>query len=187
MKIADRMAGFGNPGRYDRRARHLGAGLYAKVVADAAAAGLPGDARVLDVGTGPGRIPRDLAAAHPGWTVDAVDLEPRMIDWARKQDREGRVAFEVADVAALPYPDATFHLIVSSMSQHHWSDVPGAIGELRRVLRPGGLLWIYDVRFALRRAARLAGRAFGPEAVRREPVRATHWPLPVFGRLSARR
>ena len=176
---------FANAERYDRHAGRLAARLYAKVVADAAAAGLPDGARVLDAGTGPGRIPRDLAAMRPTWTVDAVDLEPKMIDFARRQDTDGRVTFAVGDVAALPYPDETFDLIVSSISQHHWGDVDGGIRDLRRVLRPGGRLWIYDARWALRRALRAADKSF--EVVRKEPVAVGHWPLSMLvSRLSAR-
>src|SRR3954463_9711577 len=92
---------FANAERYDRHAGRLGAKLYAKVVADAAASGLPDGARVLDVGTGPGRIPRALAAERPTWVIDGVDIEPRMIEYARGRDPEGRVTFTVGDVAAL--------------------------------------------------------------------------------------
>ena len=169
--------------RYDRHAHRLGRRLYDRVVADAAGAGLPDDARVLDVGTGPGRIARSLAHDHPTWTVEAVDLSPQMIEYARAEDPHGTVTFTVGDVAALPYPDAHFDLIVSSMSQHHWADVAAGLRDLRRVLRPGGRLWIYDGRFALGRARRLAERTF-PD-VRREPVHLTWW-LPVVARLSAR-
>ncbi|MFF5291793.1 class I SAM-dependent methyltransferase [Paractinoplanes globisporus] len=175
---------FANAERYDRHAGRLGAKLYAKVVADAAAAGLPDGARVLDAGTGPGRIPRDLAARRPSWIIDAVDLEPKMIEYARQQDPDGRVTFTVGDVAALPYADATFDLIVSSISQHHWGDVEGGVRDLRRVLRPGGRLWIYDARWALRRALRAAGKTF--DSVRKEPVSIGHLPIPLIARLTAR-
>ena len=185
MRTVHNAETFGNPARYDRHAGWLGRKLYARIVADASAAGLPAGARVLDVGTGPGRIPRSLAAARPEWVVDGVDLEPRMIEFARAQDGADRVTFTVGDVARLPFPDATFDLIVSSLSQHHWADVPGGIRDLRRVLRTGGRLWIYDFRFALYRATRAAEQAFGPAAVRREPVRTTWWPVPAFARLAA--
>ena len=185
MGAAHNAETFGNPARYDRHAGWLGRKLYTRIVADAASAGLPAGARVLDVGTGPGRIPRSLAATRPDWVVDGVDLEPRMIEFARAQDGGDRVTFTVGDVARLPFPDATFDLIVSSLSQHHWSDVPGAIRDLRRVLRPGGRLWIYDARFALYRATRAAEQTFGPSTVRREPVRTTWWPVPIFARLVA--
>jgi ubiquinone/menaquinone biosynthesis C-methylase UbiE len=176
---------FTDPAGYDR---HTGLfhKLYGRVVADAARAGLPDAARVLDVGTGPGRIPRALAAEHPQWSVDAVDLDPGMIAYARGRDLDGSVSFAVGDVADLPYPDGTFDLVVSSMSQHHWTDVEGALRSLRRVLRPGGRLWIYDVRFVLRRAGRAARISFGSDAVRVEPVPTGHLPLTLYARLSAR-
>jgi ubiquinone/menaquinone biosynthesis C-methylase UbiE len=170
------MGPFTDPARYDRHTRPFRK-LHERVVADAAAAGLPEDARVLDVGTGPGRIARALADQHPQWTVCGLDLDPQMIAYAEKRDVLQRVSFTVGDVADLPYPDGSFDLIVSSMSQHHWTDVEGALRGLRRVLRPGGRLWIYDVRFVLRRAVRAARVSFG--AARVEPVRA------VYARLTA--
>jgi ubiquinone/menaquinone biosynthesis C-methylase UbiE len=178
-----RMAGpFSDPAGYDRHTRPFRK-LHDRVVADAAAAGLAYDARVLDVGTGPGRIPRALAGEHPEWTVDALDLDPAMIAYARERAPSAGVSYAVGDVADLPYPDGSFDLIVSSMSQHHWTDVEGALRGLHRVLRPGGQLWIYDVRFVLRRAARAARVSFGPGAVRVEPVRAGR--LPIYARLVA--
>jgi ubiquinone/menaquinone biosynthesis C-methylase UbiE len=185
MKLAHIGEGaFHDAARYDRHAGRLGRKLYRKVIADVAAANLPDGAHVLDAGTGPGRVPMALARAHPTWTVEAIDLEPRMIEYARAQDPEHKVTFTDGDVAALPYPDATFDLIVSSLSQHHWSDVDGAIRELRRVLRPGGELWIYDVRFVLRHATRAAGAAF--DSVRKEPAPTTSWPFPLMARLACR-
>ncbi|MBM2619051.1 class I SAM-dependent methyltransferase [Actinoplanes sp. LDG1-06] len=171
--------------QYDRHAQRAGRKLYDRVVADAHAAGLPTDTRVLDVGTGPGRIPRALTAVEPAWTIDGLDLSPQMIEYARRQSPEAdRVTFTVGDVAALPYPDDTFDLVVSSLSQHHWSNVDGGIRDLARVLRPGGRLWIYDVRWSLFRATRVAERCLTD--VRREPVRLTRWPIPLIARLHAR-
>lgn len=168
--------------RYDRHAGRVGRKLYDRVVADARGAGLAAGARVLDVGTGPGRVPRALAASEPSWVVEGVDLSPQMISYARGLG--GGVSFAVGDVAALPYPDASFDLIVSSLSQHHWSDVEGGVRDLRRVLRPGGWLWIYDARWTLKRAERVAREAFAE--VERERVRLSRWPVPLIDRLSAR-
>lgn len=175
---------FQDAARYDRMSGHFGRKLYRKVIADVASANLPDGARVLDAGTGPGRVPTALARAHPTWTVEGLDLEPGMIEHARRQDPEQKVTFTVGDVAALPYPDATFDLIVSSLSQHHWSDVDGAIRDLRRVLRPGGELWIYDVRFMLGRARRTAEETF--PSVRKAPAKITSWPFPIVARLVCR-
>jgi ubiquinone/menaquinone biosynthesis C-methylase UbiE len=170
MRIALHGA-FAHADRYDTiTTKHL-RGLDARVVADVSAAGLEPGARILDAGTGPGRLPRALAAALPQYRYDAVDLSPQMIEHARTAGAGIDVAFAVADVGRLPFEDATFDLIVSSLSQHHWADVPDAMRDLRRVLRPGGRLWIYDVRWMLRRATREARAVFGADAVRREPVR----------------
>jgi ubiquinone/menaquinone biosynthesis C-methylase UbiE len=174
---------FTRPEQYDRHVLRLGRKLYDRVVADAHALGLPPGTRVLDVGTGPGRVPRALAAVEPDWIVDGLDLSSQMIEYARGQAPD--VTFTVGDVAALPYPDATFDLIVSSLSQHHWSNVEGGLRELRRVLRPGGRLWIYDVRWSLFNATRAAERLF--DDVRREPVRLTRRPFPLIARLTGSR
>jgi ubiquinone/menaquinone biosynthesis C-methylase UbiE len=164
-----RMAGpFSDPAGYDKHTRPFRK-LHARMLTDVAASGLPEGARILDVGTGPGRLARALAEQNPRWTVDGIDLDPAMIAYARNRDVSSSVSFSVGDVADLPFPDDSFDLIVSSVSQHHWTDVEGAIRSLRRVLRPGGLLWIYDVRFVLRRATRAARSEFGAASV--EPVR----------------
>lgn len=184
------MAGpFAHAASYDRiTSRHLGP-LDARIVADVAGAGLGPHHRLLDVGTGPGRLPRALAAALPEQRFDAVDLSPEMIEHAREAaGRAGvgdRITFVVGDVSRLPYPDGSFDLIVSSLSQHHWTDVEGAVRELRRVLRPGGRLWIYDVRFALRRATRAARAAFPDGTVRREAIRTWRLPVRIIARLAA--
>jgi ubiquinone/menaquinone biosynthesis C-methylase UbiE len=187
MRTARMIGPFTDPAGYDRHTHGFFGRLHAKVIADTVAAALPEGARILDVGTGPGRIPLAVAAARPQWAVEAVDLDPKMIEYARRQDPEGRVAFTAGDVADLPYPDQSFDLIITSMSQHHWTDVEGALPELRRVLRTGGRLWIYDARFALRRAQRAAVTSFGPSSVRREAAPTSRRPFTFFARLTAER
>jgi SAM-dependent methyltransferase len=130
---------------YDRLAGRAFGRLYARVATDVVAAGLEPGSRVLDVGTGPGRVPIAIATAAPHLRVEGLDLLPEMIEQARRSATAAgladRVAFTVGDVAALPYPDATFDLIVSSMSQHHWPDAGAGLRELGRVIRPGGRIW----------------------------------------------
>jgi SAM-dependent methyltransferase len=176
--------------RYERLTGRLTGRLYGRVAADLIAAALPPGARVLDVGTGPGLLPLRIAAACPQLRVDAVDLSPEMIDRARQIDaatgRSQAVTFTVADVARLPFPDATFDLVVSTVSQHHWTDPGAGLRELSRVLRPEGQAWIYDFRWALGRAQTAARTASPPLVISRQsPLEGTSQLNPI-GRLVLR-
>lgn len=159
---------------YDRLSRVFGfRAVYRRAVADVAGASLADGARVLDAGTGTGRVPITIAENRPGLQVEGLDLSPDMVAFARRSAGMGTaVTFTVGDVADLPYPDRTFDLIVSTMSQHHWADVPAGMRELSRVLRPDGQLWIYDFRFSLNRAERAAREEFTGHVFRREQVTA---------------
>jgi ubiquinone/menaquinone biosynthesis C-methylase UbiE len=164
---------------YDRIASRLLRRLYREVAADVSAVGLSPDARLLDVGAGPGRVALLIASDRSGPRVDGVDLSARMVARARSNAALSglgdRAVFTEGDVAALPYPDAVFDLVVSTMSQHHWPDADAGMRELRRVLRPTGEVWIYDLRVSLRRAeaaarARFPGCAVGGDTLRAGPL-----------------
>lgn len=172
---------------YQRFAGRLAGRLYGRVTADVLAAALPPGARVLDVGTGPGLLPLRIAAACHELRIDAVDLSPQMIDQARHSAAadwaSDAVSFTVADVGALPFPDATFDLVVSTISQHHWSDPGAGMRELSRVLRPDAQAWIYDFRPTLGRAQTAAGTASPPLLISRQsPLEGTSQLNPI-GRL----
>jgi ubiquinone/menaquinone biosynthesis C-methylase UbiE len=175
---------------YESFAGRLAGRLYARVTADVAAAGLPPLARILDVGTGPGLLPLQIATACPELRIDAVDLSPQMIDRAQAsaagREQTDRVTFAVGDVARLHFPDATFDLVVSSASQHHLADPTAGLHEVNRVLRPGAQAWIYDFRWALRRAQN-AARSGAPTAAltRQSPLIGTSRLNPI-GRLVVR-
>jgi len=175
---------------YQRWAGRLAGRLYSRVAADVLAAALPPGARILDVGTGPGLLPLRIAAACPELRIDAVDLSPQMIDQARHTADAAAagvaVTFTVADVGALPYPDATFDLVVSTISQHHWSDPGAGIRELNRVLRPDAQAWIYDFRLTLGRAQAAARTVSPPPLISRQsPLEGTSQLNPI-GRLVLR-
>ena len=174
---------------YERWAGRLAGRLYARVTADLLSAALPPGARILDAGTGPGLLPLRIAAACPQLTVDAVDLSPQMIDRAQQSAATAQteaVTFSVADVAALPFPDATFDLVISTISQHHWTDPGAGLRELNRVLRPDAQAWIYDFRVALRRAQTAARTVSPPPLISRQsPLEGTSQFNPM-GRLVLR-
>ncbi|MEQ1508639.1 MAG: class I SAM-dependent methyltransferase, partial [Myxococcota bacterium] len=93
---------------------------------------------VLDVGCGPGHVTAFLAA-H-GADARGLDLAPGMVEVARA--RSPGLAFQVGDLRALPYPDATLGAVVAAYSLIHVprDQLVAAVAELARVLRPGGLL-----------------------------------------------
>ena len=148
-----------HPGHYDRVAGILARPLYRRVLADVTAAAPAAGSVVLDVGTGPGRLARQIAASCPTVTVQGVDLSQEMITSATSTTRlEGlqNVRFHVADVTSLPFANGSVDLVVSTISLHHWDDPDAGLREIARVLAPAGRAWIYDFRAALRGPARTA-------------------------------
>jgi ubiquinone/menaquinone biosynthesis C-methylase UbiE len=136
-------------GVYDLHTRILFGSLFRPIAADIAAVGPP-SARILEVGCGPGHLSVRLARDHD-LDVTGVDLDPRMIDRAQADaDRDAgelrQPRFIVGDVAALPFDDASFDLVVSTFSMHHWSDPPSGLREISRVLRPDGKALIWHLR-----------------------------------------
>jgi SAM-dependent methyltransferase len=92
--------------------------------------------RLLDVGTGPGHVAG--RATERGATALGVDLAPAMIAHARRS--WPAVGFEVADAHALPFPDGAFDAVTASFALLHLGRPEVGVGELARVLRPGGRL-----------------------------------------------
>jgi ubiquinone/menaquinone biosynthesis C-methylase UbiE len=142
------MYGFARHARvYDLIAGVLARPLYRRVVTDVTEVALPPGAVVLDVGTGPGRVARLIAAACPKLEVEGIDLSPDMIARATSTavtTSTRNVRFQVGDVVTLPFADASVDLVVSTLSLHHWDDPAAGLNEIVRVLSAGGQAWIYD-------------------------------------------
>jgi len=134
---------------YDLLARSLFRRLYRTLARDIATVA-PAGATVLDVGTGPGVLLAELAHLRPDLTLTGVDLSADMVTAARRNLTRyaGRATAQVGNVTALDFPDGSFDLVVSTLSLHHWDHPEAALGELARILRPGGQVYIYDFWFA---------------------------------------
>jgi ubiquinone/menaquinone biosynthesis C-methylase UbiE len=111
---------------------------------------LQGRHRVLDLGCGTGELTRMIAdrldSARGGLSL-GIDAAARMIAVARKKRGNDACRFEVAAAENLPYEDASFDAVVSSLFFHH-VDLElkqRALAESYRVLKPGGKLVIADM------------------------------------------
>jgi SAM-dependent methyltransferase len=181
-------------GVYDALVATALEGFYSRVAGEVAAAH-PGG-KLLEVGSGPGRLAVRLAREAPRMTLTGVDISSAMVERAARRAAGAglseRVRFEVGDVAALPLPDEEFSAVVSTLSLHHWSDPAGGLAEIHRVLRPGGEARIYDLAHWLWRPAqggdRLARLAAASPFGEGE-VEVVRWPgsVPAFVVLRLRR
>jgi SAM-dependent methyltransferase len=102
---------------------------------------------VLDVGCGPGSITLGLAAVVAPAEVVGVDLEPAQVEQARARAAERSVAnarFEVANVYDLPFPNGAFDAVLIHTVLIGLREPVRALRELRRVLRPGGVVGVRD-------------------------------------------
>ena len=100
---------------------------------------------VLDAGCGPGIV--SAALATQVGRVEGVDLTPAMIALARQRvQSEGlaNVRFQVGDMSALPFEDASFDGAVSRYTVHHLDHPLAALREMVRVTKPGGAIVTLD-------------------------------------------
>ena len=102
--------------------------------------------RALDLGTGPGDIVMRLLRARPGWSVLAVDAAFPMLRLAQQAGEGERAAFWIqSDAKALALPSDRFDVVFSNSILHHITEVDPLWGELRRVARPGALVFLRDL------------------------------------------
>ncbi|GAA2725552.1 MULTISPECIES: class I SAM-dependent methyltransferase [Streptomyces] len=104
--------------------------------------------RVLDIGCGPGSITADLAALVPQGHVTGLDAAPDILPTARAAARErglDNVDFTTGDVRALGFPDGAFDVVHAHQVLQYLDDPVGALREMRRVCRPGGVIAVRDV------------------------------------------
>lgn len=98
---------------------------------------------VLDVGCGAGWLSRRLAKLVPQGRVVGMDVSDEMIRHARRASLDSEnLMFVAGEVAEIPWEPNFFSHAISVESSYYWPDPAAGIGELFRVIRPGGSAWI---------------------------------------------
>ena len=132
---------------YDPLSRLLGVTAIHRPLVDQAA--VRTGQRLLEIGCGTGNLALLVARLHPGAEVTGIDPDPRALARARrKAARRGTpVRWDRGFAQDLPYPDAAFDRVLSSLMLHHLEadDKVASLREARRVLRPGGTLHVVDL------------------------------------------
>ena len=146
------------PATYDRYMVPLVFAPYARLVAQRAAA--LGAQAILETAAGTGVVTEALHNAIPDAVITATDLNPPMLEQAKRRLPTPRVRFQAADALALPFADCSFDLVVCQFGAMFFPDKVAGAAEARRVLREGGhyLLAIWD-RVERNAATAAAGKA----------------------------
>jgi len=107
----------------------------------------PAGSRILEVAPGPGYGAIELARAG-SYRVTGLDVSESFVRIARENARAAGVDvdFRHGNASAMPFPEASFDVIVCTAAFKNFTDPVGALNECERVLAPGGCALIYDLR-----------------------------------------
>ena len=101
----------------------------------------------LEIGCGNGAGAKVIKKYFSPQKITAIDLDPFMISLAKRNVHDSSIIFEIKDATKLTYQTGQFDAVFDFITIHHipgpqWQD---CLNEIYRVLRPGGLLFIYDI------------------------------------------
>ena len=100
----------------------------------------PEDGRALDVGCGTGSLALALAERTGSGRVAGIDIASPYIAFAQSRPAVAAVDFAVGDASGLPYADRSFTVALAQLSLNFVPDAARAVREMRRVVRPGGVV-----------------------------------------------
>ncbi len=124
---------------------------------------VPDHAHVLDLGCGTGILWRGSVQVPPGWRVILTDMSDGMLRETRAGlTRLGRsFTYLQSDAQAIPFRDASFDAVIANHMLYHVPDIPRALDEVRRVLKPAGFCYAATMGLAnMREMNELATRFF---------------------------
>lgn len=103
--------------------------------------------RILDVGCGGGMTIAEMLRLSENSRVDGIDYAKTSVEQAKLLNADSigtRVCIRYGDVASMPYADETFDLVTAVETVYFWPDPDRALQEIRRVLKPDGILQIMN-------------------------------------------
>lgn len=104
---------------------------------------------ILDVGTGTAQIPVEICSRRDDLKITGADLAGHMLQLGLRNVIRAGVAEQVkldhVDAKGLPYPSASFDVVISNSIIHHIPEPVRSLREMKRVLRPDGFLFIRDL------------------------------------------
>lgn len=130
---------------------------------------LPANAKVLELGCGPAYLWKECVKRIPAnWDITLSDLSAGMIDaaWRNLVVTGRNFEFREIDAQSIPFKDEIFDTVIANFMLYHVPNLPRALSEIKRVLKPGGRLIAATVgenhmREALRWTQQVGGETFG--------------------------
>ncbi|MBQ8953515.1 MAG: methyltransferase domain-containing protein [Clostridia bacterium] len=103
---------------------------------------LPPCGRILELGCGTAAMWRGRLDLLEGRQMILSDLSEGMLDAARQNlSQQPNIDYRIIDIQAIPYPEASFDAVIANMMLYHVPDLHRGLGEVRRVLKPGGAFY----------------------------------------------
>jgi demethylmenaquinone methyltransferase/2-methoxy-6-polyprenyl-1,4-benzoquinol methylase len=107
-------------------------------------ASIPAAGRMLDLGTGTGKLALEGREQYPASQIIAADLTIPMMELGRRRNPQSDLDWIASEAVSLPFPTKSFDAVISAFLLRNLSDVHRSLTEAYRVLKPGGKIAVLD-------------------------------------------